>query len=63
MYKLLDVPVAFMGNGTLGGFGVMLALLQVLWSLGYQIDTVVFIEPGDVDGNGGGERGWWHLIG
>ena len=35
-----------MGDGKLGGIGVTLASLEALWSRGYRIDAVVFIEPG-----------------
>jgi hypothetical protein len=58
----LDVPVVFMGDRKLGSIGVMLGLLEALWSQGYRIIAVVFIEPGNVDSNGEGRWGRWHLI-
>jgi dethiobiotin synthetase/adenosylmethionine--8-amino-7-oxononanoate aminotransferase len=57
LYKSLDVPVVFVGDGKLGGIGVTLASLEALWSRGYRIDAVVFIEPGGADGDGGGVGG------
>ena len=57
LYKSLDVPVVFVGDGKLGGIGVTLASLEALWSRGYRVDAVVFIEPGGADGDGGGVGG------
>lgn len=44
LYATLKVPVVFVGDGKLGGISVTLASLEALWSRGYQIDAVVFIE-------------------
>jgi hypothetical protein len=57
LYKLLDVPAVFLGNRKLGGIGKTLELLVVLWSWGYRIDAVVFIEQGCTNGDSGGEGG------
>eukprot|EP00584_Thalassiosira_punctigera_P002823 CAMPEP_0172530998 /NCGR_PEP_ID=MMETSP1067-20121228/4570_1 /TAXON_ID=265564 ORGANISM="Thalassiosira punctigera, Strain Tpunct2005C2" /NCGR_SAMPLE_ID=MMETSP1067 /ASSEMBLY_ACC=CAM_ASM_000444 /LENGTH=323 /DNA_ID=CAMNT_0013315317 /DNA_START=104 /DNA_END=1072 /DNA_ORIENTATION=- len=50
LYAPLGIPVIFVGDGKLGGISVTLASLESLWSRGYQIDAVVFIE-GESDGN------------
>jgi dethiobiotin synthetase/adenosylmethionine--8-amino-7-oxononanoate aminotransferase len=56
LYKSLHVPVVFVGDGKLGGIGVTLASLEALWSRGYRVDAVVFVEGGaDGDGEGTGE--------
>ncbi|KAL3823356.1 hypothetical protein ACHAXA_008851 [Cyclostephanos tholiformis] len=57
LYKSLHLPVVFVGDGKLGGIGVTLASLEALWSRGYQVDAVVFVEGGaDCDGTGEGIR-------
>ena len=47
LYASLDLPAVFVGDGKLGGIGVTLASLEALWSRGYRIDAVVFVESGD----------------
>jgi dethiobiotin synthetase len=57
LYKSLHVPVVFVGDGKLGGIGVTLASLEALWSRGYRVDAVVFVEGGadaSREGTGGG---------
>ena len=57
--------MVFVGDGKLGGIGVTLASLEALWSRGYRIDAVVFIEPGGANGDGGGvgEAAAFDLVG
>ena len=50
LYSSLDIPVVFVGDGKLGGIGVTLASLEALWSRGYRVDAVVFVESGDTGG-------------
>ena len=51
LYASLNVPVVFVGDGKLGGISVTLASLEALWSRGYRVDAIVFIEGVDnVDG-------------
>lgn len=50
LYAPLKIPVVFVGDGKLGGISVTLASLESLWSRGYRIDAVVFIE-GEVSGD------------
>ncbi|KAL7536317.1 hypothetical protein ACHAXR_007081 [Thalassiosira sp. AJA248-18] len=47
LYAPLNLPVIYVGDGKLGGISVTLASLEALWSRGYQIDAVVFIEGED----------------
>lgn len=44
LYSSLRVPVVFVGDGKLGGISVTLSSLESLWSRGYKVDAVVFIE-------------------
>lgn len=50
LYASLDIPVVFVGDGKLGGIGVTLASLEALWSRGYRVDAVVFVESRDAGG-------------
>ena len=50
LYAPLNLPVIFVGDGKLGGISVTLASLEALWSRGYQVDAIVFIE-GDATGD------------
>ena len=47
LYSSLNIPIVFVGDGKLGGISVTLASLEALWSRGYRIDAVVFIESAD----------------
>jgi len=51
LYASLDIPAVFVGDGKLGGIGVTLASLEALWSRGYRIDAVVFVESGVAGGD------------
>jgi dethiobiotin synthetase/adenosylmethionine--8-amino-7-oxononanoate aminotransferase len=53
LYASLELPVVFVGDGKLGGIGVTLASLEALWSRGYRVDAVVFIEGADDSGGDG----------
>lgn len=54
LYAPLNIPVVFVGDGKLGGISVTLASLEALWSRGYQVDAIVFVEgEGDGEGEGG----------
>lgn len=44
LYAPLKLPVVFVGDGKLGGISVTIASLEALWSRGYEVDAVVFIE-------------------
>mmetsp|Transcript_26017 Transcript_26017/g.52541 ORF Transcript_26017/g.52541 Transcript_26017/m.52541 type:complete len:400 (-) Transcript_26017:210-1409(-) len=44
LYSSLQLPVVFVGDPKLGGISVTLASLEALWSRGYHVDAVVFIE-------------------
>ncbi len=44
LYAPLHIPVVFVGDGKLGGISVTLSSLEALWTRGYRIDAVVFIE-------------------
>ncbi len=44
LYSSLQIPVVFVGDPKLGGISVTLASLEALWSRGYRVDAVVFIE-------------------
>lgn len=55
LYAPLDLPVIFVGDGKLGGISVTLASLEALWSRGYRVDAVVFIEGVD-DNHGDGKN-------
>lgn len=44
LYAPLRIPVVFVGDGKLGGISVTLSSLEALWTRGYRIDAVVFIE-------------------
>ena len=50
--------MVFAGYGKLGTISVTLASLESLWSRGYRIDAIVFIEgaAADEDGDGGDIR-------
>lgn len=50
LYAPLRIPVVFVGDGKLGGISVTLSSLEALWTRGYRIDAVVFIE-GESDGD------------
>lgn len=50
LYAPLRIPVVFVGDGKLGGISVTLSSLEALWSRGYRIDAVVFIE-GEISGD------------
>ena len=53
LYASSKIPVVFVGDGKLGGISVTLASLEALWSRGYRVDAVVFIEGvGDEGGDG-----------
>lgn len=47
LYAPINIPVVFVGDGKLGGISVSLASLEALWSRGYRVDALVFIEDGD----------------
>ena len=47
LYASLNIPVVFVGDGKLGGISVTLASLEALWSRGYRVDAIVFIEGVD----------------
>eukprot|EP00571_Detonula_confervacea_P007936 CAMPEP_0172313696 /NCGR_PEP_ID=MMETSP1058-20130122/20784_1 /TAXON_ID=83371 /ORGANISM="Detonula confervacea, Strain CCMP 353" /LENGTH=327 /DNA_ID=CAMNT_0013027397 /DNA_START=11 /DNA_END=991 /DNA_ORIENTATION=+ len=49
LYAPLNIPLIFVGDGKLGGISVTLASLEALWSRGYRVDAVVFIEGVDGD--------------
>ncbi|KAL7549261.1 hypothetical protein ACHAWF_012538 [Thalassiosira exigua] len=49
LYAPLDFPVIFVGDGKLGGISVTLSSLEALWSRGYRVDAVVFIEGEEED--------------
>lgn len=51
LYAPLNLPVIFVGDGRLGGISVTLTSLEALWSRGYQVDAVVFIDSVDTDNN------------
>jgi len=52
LYAPLRIPVVFVGDGKLGGISVTLSSLEALWTRGYRIDAVVFIEgESDADNN------------
>lgn len=51
LYAPLGIPVVFVGDGKLGGISVTLSSLEALWSRGYRIDAVVFIEGICSDGD------------
>ncbi|KAL3766260.1 hypothetical protein ACHAW5_008206 [Stephanodiscus triporus] len=53
LYSSLELPVVFVGDGKLGGIGVTLASLEALWSRGYRVDAVVFVEGEDGSGGDG----------
>jgi len=64
LYSSLHIPVIFVGDGRLGGISVTITSLESLWSRGYQVDAVVFIESAsneghdrtnDIDGEGSGD--------
>lgn len=44
LYSSLQLPVVFVGDPKLGGISVTLASLEALWSRGYHVDAVVFID-------------------
>ena len=44
LYSSLGLPVVFVGDGRLGGISVTLSSLEALWSRGYKVDAIVFIE-------------------
>ncbi len=46
VYAPMNIPVVFVGDGKLGGISVSLASLEALWSRGYRVDALVFIEDG-----------------
>jgi dethiobiotin synthetase/adenosylmethionine--8-amino-7-oxononanoate aminotransferase len=46
VYAPMNVPVVFVGDGKLGGISVSLASLEALWSRGYRVDALVFLEDG-----------------
>ncbi|KAL7447333.1 hypothetical protein ACHAXM_010861 [Skeletonema potamos] len=49
LYAPLRIPVVFVGDGKLGGISVTLSSLEALWTRGYRIDAVVFIEGENSD--------------
>jgi hypothetical protein len=57
LYKFLDVPAVFVGDGKLDSIGIILASLELLWSRGYRMDAMVFLEPGSANGDGRGGDG------
>lgn len=51
LYSSLHIPVIFVGDGRLGGISVTITSLESLWSRGYQVDAVVFIESASNEEN------------
>ena len=51
LYSSLHIPVIFVGDGRLGGISVTITSLESLWSRGYQVDAVVFIESANTEEN------------
>lgn len=51
LYTPTNIPVVFVGDGRLGGISVSLASLEALWSRGYRVDALVFIEDFDKGGS------------
>lgn len=49
LYSSLHIPVIFVGDGRLGGISVTISSLESLWSRGYQVDAVVFIESANTE--------------
>ena len=47
LYSSLNIPSIFVGDAKLGGISVTLSSLEALWSRGYRVDAVVFIEGGN----------------
>ncbi len=51
LYAPMNIPVVFVGDGKLGGISVSLSSLEALWSRGYRVDALVFIEDEDRGSN------------
>lgn len=51
LYAPMNIPVVFVGDGKLGGISVSLSSLEALWSRGYRVDALVFIEDVDRESN------------